>query len=202
MEHNPRDLEWQRRYEEEDTPWDKGAPSPALADYLRENRIEGRILVPGCGRGHDVRALAAQQDADVVGLDLSPAAITEAQRLAAHAPGVFRFITGDFFQLTPDLTANFDWLVEHTCFCAIDPRLRHDYVEAAANALRTGGKVFAIFYMNPDSETAPPFPVTRGELSALFDPHFTLLEEWAPRNSFPGREQRELVRLLQKRPTP
>ena len=197
MEHNPRDLEWQRRYEQEDTPWDKGAPSPALADFLRERGVTGRVLVPGCGRGHDARALAAQAEADVVGLDLSPTAVAQANKLGVTAN--LSFVSGDFFQLPPELAGSFDWVVEHTCFCAIDPRLRQDYVKAAANALRDGGKFFGIFYMNPGSDSAPPFPSTREELSTLFDPRFTLLEEWVPQNSFPGREQRELVRLLQKR---
>jgi SAM-dependent methyltransferase len=199
MKHDPRDLEWQRRYEAEDTPWDKGAPSPVLVDFLREHRITGRILVPGCGRGHDARALAAQPDATVVGLDLSSAAVAQAQRLSAKTTTNLIFLTGDFFHLPPEMSGAFDWLVEHTCFCAIEPKFRPAYADAAARALRAGGKVFAIFYLDPRSETAPPFPVTREELSALFDPHFTLLEEWIPSHSFPGREQRELVRLLQKR---
>jgi SAM-dependent methyltransferase len=200
MEHDPRDLEWQRRYEENDTPWDKGAPSPALVDYLRENPIAGRILVPGCGRGHEARALAAQAGAEVVGLDLSAAAVAEARKLAPETMPNLRFITGDFFALPPDLDGAFDWIVEHTCFCAIDPHRRGDYVRAAARALRDGGMLFGIFYLEPDSDPGPPFRVSRDELSALFVPHFTLLEEWVPRASFPGREGRELVRVLRRQP--
>jgi SAM-dependent methyltransferase len=199
MEHNPLDLEWQRRYEQEDTPWDKGAPSPALADFLRERDITGRVLVPGCGRGHDARAIAVRPEATVVGLDLSPTAVAQANKLGTAAN--LSFLGGDFFRLPPQWAGWFDWVVEHTCFCAIDPRLRQDYVRATANALRDGGRFFGIFYMTPDHDSAPPFPSTREELSALFDPHFTLLEEWVPQRSFPGREQRELVRLLQKRPS-
>jgi SAM-dependent methyltransferase len=199
MEHDPRDLEWQRRYEEDDTPWDKGTPSPALADFVRERGMAGRVLVPGCGRGHDARAIAAQPEATVVGLDLSPTAVAQARKLTPETARNLSFVTGDFFQLPPELTGSFDWLVEHTCFCAIDPDRRHDYVLSAARALCVGGRMFGIFYVNPDRDTAPPFPVSREEISALFDPHFTLLEEWVPRNSFQGREQRELVRLLQKR---
>jgi SAM-dependent methyltransferase len=199
MEFDPRDLEWQRRYEEGDAPWDKGAPSPVLVDYLREKRIAGRVLVPGCGRGHDARALAARAEAFVVGLDLSDAAVAQAENLTPAAMTNLSFVAGDFFSLPNAMVGSFDWLVEHTCFCAIDPRQRADYVAAAAGALGAGGKMFGIFYPDPRSETAPPFPVSRDELSALFDPHFTLLEEWVPKNSFPGRERRELVRILEKR---
>ena len=199
MQHNPRDLEWQRRYEEKDTPWDKGAASPALVDFLREYGITGRVLVTGCGRGHDARAVAAQAETTVIGLDLSTAAVAQARKLVPATMSNLSFVAGDFFRLPEGFAGSFDWLVEHTCFCAIVPSQRHDYVVAAANTLHAGGRIFGIFYLNPDSETTPPFPVTREELSALFDPRFTLLEEWVPRDSFPGREQRELVRIMQKR---
>jgi SAM-dependent methyltransferase len=199
MKHDPRELEWQRRYEEKDTPWDKGAAAPPLVEFLREGRISGRVLVPGCGRGHDARALAAQPNTSVVGLDLSPEAVAQAKALTPGVGANVSFITGDFFRLPKKLVRSFAWVVEHTCFCAIDPRLRPDYAAAAASALRTDGILFAIFYLDPRSETAPPFPVTRDELDALFGPSFNLLEEWVPKTSFPGREQRELIRLLQKK---
>lgn len=201
MKHDPRDQEWQRRYEQNDTPWDKGVPAPALTTFLHQKQISGRVLVPGCGRGHDVRALGAQPDTSVVGLDVSTLAIAQAKELASQATPDLNvsFIVGDFFHLPAKLKRSFDWLVEHTCFCAIEPSRRPDYVRAAASALRTGGRIFGIFYLNPDKESEPPFPVSKQQLSELFDPHFTLLEEWVPTDSFPGRENRELVRVMQKR---
>ena len=201
MAHNPRDLEWQRRYEAEDTPWDKGRPAPPLAKFLRENRIAGRVLVPGCGKGHDVRALGAQPSISVVGLDLAPAAIAQAKALTDEKKSGtnVNFIVGDFFHLPKNLIRSFDWVVEHTCFCALDPGQREDYVRAADSALRTDGKIFGIFYLTPDVETGPPFAISREEISRLFDPHFTLVEEWVPEECFPGRENRELVRVMQKR---
>jgi len=200
--HDPRDLEWQRRYEQNDTPWDHGAPAPALLRYLKQHAISGHVLVPGCGRGHEVRALALQPNCSAVGLDLSPAAIAEATRLAARSglTSNVSFIIGDFFHLPPEINGSFDWLVEHTCFCAIDPNQRPDYVQAACSALRPGGKIFGIFYLTPEAESGPPFAVSREELSELFDPHFTLLEQWVPEESFPGRENREWIAIWQKLP--
>jgi len=65
--------------------------------------------------------------------------------------------------------------------------------------LRTGGKIFGIFYLDPDVENGPPFAVSAAELLQLFQSHFDLVEEWVPRENFPGRENRELIRILQKR---
>jgi len=198
---DPRDLEWQRRYQENDTPWDKGAPAPPLALYLVSNSIAGRVLVPGCGRGHDVRALAAQPNCVAVGLDISPIAIAEATRLAAETnlSAGTSFVLGDFFRLPHEMLNAFNWLVEHTCFCAIDPSLRDDYVRSAAAVLRPGGKIFGIFFLTPDVEAGPPFGISREELLGHFAPHFQLIHHWAPTMSYPGRENRELVLLMQKR---
>lgn len=197
---NP-DLEWQRRYEQNDTPWDKGAAAPALVGYLTVSQITGRVLVPGCGRGHEVRVLGTHPQTSVVGLDLSATAIAQARDLAAQSPssGAISFVEGDFFNLPVGLRSSFDWLVEHTCFCAIEPPRRPDYVLAASTALRTGGKIFGIFYLNPDTESGPPFAISKEEISELFDPDFILVKEWVPTDSFPGRENRELVRIMQKR---
>ncbi len=195
------DLEWQRRYEENDTPWDKGEVAPALARYLREGKIAGRVLVPGCGRGHEVRALGELPKTTVVGLDVSAAAVAQAKGLAAQMSSEqeVSFVVGDFFHLPVKLRRSFDWVVEHTCFCAIEPHRRQDYVRAAAAALRSDGKIFGIFYLNPETESGPPFAVSREELVELFDPHFTPMEEWVPKEAFAGREGRELVRIMQKR---
>ena len=160
MKHDPRDLEWQRRYEQNDTPWDKGVSAPALTTFLRENQIAGRVLVPGCGRGHDVRALGTQPNISVVGLDISSTAVAQAKELSSPSDLDVNFIVGDFFDLPSQLKRSFDWLVEHTCFCAIKPEQRPDYVLAAASALRMGGKIFGIFISTPTRRVVPrlPFP--------------------------------------------
>jgi SAM-dependent methyltransferase len=191
--------DWQSRYEQHDTPWDKGAPAPELVRYLGTGAISGRVLVPGCGRGHEVLALGAWPGCDAVGLDLSATAMAEATK-SALARGInAEFVTGDFFRLPSAMPGTFDWLVEHTCFCAIDPKRRADYVLAAKLALRKGGRIFGIFYLDPGVESGPPFAVSKEELAALLDPHFDLIEEWLPRESFPGRENREWIRIMEKR---
>ena len=55
-------LDWNNAYEENRMPWDKGAAAPPLLEYLERAEMKGRIFVPGCGLGHDVRALASTGD--------------------------------------------------------------------------------------------------------------------------------------------
>ena len=85
----------------------------------------------------------------------------------------------------------FDWIFEHTLFCAIQPRQRDDYVRAVTRWLKPGGSYLAVNYLIPDKD-GPPFGTTRQELWDRFSPRFDLLEEWVPR-SYPNRTGLELM---------
>jgi ubiquinone/menaquinone biosynthesis C-methylase UbiE len=201
-------MEWEQRYRTGDTPWEKGAPAPPLLEWLgSRGAMRGGILVPGCGLGHDVRAIAAASPtAQVVGLDIAPSALDQARRFSLAGKETYQL--ADLFDLPADLTNRFEWVFEHTCFCAIEPRQRQDYVIGIIRALQPDGALLAIFYLNPwdpgeaPEEGGPPFAVTREELDRLFGTHFELVEELKPRTAYPGREGREIIRLLRKRPAP
>jgi cyclopropane fatty-acyl-phospholipid synthase-like methyltransferase len=190
-------MNWQARYESGETPWDEGAPHPALLDFIASSGpFQGRILLPGCGLGHDVRALSTPAN-QVIGLDFAPAAIAKAQTFPKT--GSEEYLLADLFNLPPGLRSSFDWIVEHTCFCAIDPSMRPAYAAAVAGALKPGGQIFAVFYLNPDADHQPPYGAAIPELDQLFSPSFTLLRQWVPARTYPGRESRELIRLLKLR---
>jgi len=190
-------VNWEERYRVGDTPWDEGYAAPGLTEFLERHPILGEILVPGSGPGHDVRALAAQgKGVRVLGLDLSPTAV----RLAESFPraGGETYEVGDLFHLPPSWSEGFDWVVEHTCFCAIPPEARADYVRAIERVLKPGGRYFAVFYLNPAAPKGPPHGVSREEIDHLFHARFRLLEEWRPVGAFEGREGRELCQVRQK----
>lgn len=171
-------------------PWEKGEPSPGLVDFLAAHPElpRGRVCVPGCGTGHDVRAWA-QAGFPVFGYDLAPSAIrlaverTEAAGLAAN------FQLADFLQDDPPLL--FDWVFEHTLFCAIQPVERDAYVSAVLRWLKPDGHYLAVNYMIPDKD-GPPFGTTREELADRFSRQFALRQEWVPR-SYPNRTGLELM---------
>ncbi|MBI3879890.1 MAG: methyltransferase domain-containing protein [Verrucomicrobia bacterium] len=175
--------DWESKYRAGDTPWEKGEPSPGLVDFLAERTdlALGTVLVPGCGFGHDVRVLA-RRGFRATGYDLAPSAVRLASAMTpADLPAEFR--GGDF--LFDEPCAQFDWLFEHTCFCAIDPSLRPEYVQAAVRWLKPGGQLLAVHYLIPDTD-GPPFGTTREEVVARFSPHFERVDDWVPR-SYPNR---------------
>lgn len=193
--------DWEVAYQNGETPWDKGRAHPALLRWLARHPVEGRVLVPGCGSGHDVRALAANPLAEVLGLDLAPsAALVSARHKRA---GSERYLTGNF--LADGIPGGpFDWIFEHTCFCAIDPASRPMYVRAAARALRPGGHLLAIFYRNPGhgGGDAPPYGCAMPEIDRLFSPWFDMVSEEQNFETFEGREGREVLRLMRRNSVP
>lgn len=197
--------DWEQHYQEKDTPWDKGEAAPGLIEFVKNrSALEGRVLVPGCGLGHDVRALTevGKDASEVIGLDISPSAMEQANKFPKV--GNEQFVVGDFFDLSDDLNGTFDWIWEHTCFCAIDQDMREQYVQASAKALKAGGKLLAVFYLNPYDEEhppgeGPPHGCSLEELEKLFSPHFDITEHWQPSEAYPGREKKELMMILQKK---
>ena len=197
------ELEWDTHYKDGTPPWDKGAPAPPLTDFVEGGgEISGRVFVPGCGRGHDARYLA-KHGAIVTGFDISPTAITEATALAKeeNITGI-EFVEGDLFALPKALHGAFDWVVEHTCVSGLPPAFRPAYFDAIHSVLPSGGKVFAIWFIEPDmepGESGPPFGIAKQEIAELAGDRFETLDEWVPKSVFEGREGAELVQILQKK---
>lgn len=199
-------MDWEQCYHSGITPWDKGTPAPPLVEWLetRPNSIRGPLLVPGCGLGHDIHPLLSLSEAaPIVGLDIAPEAIRRARRQFSD-PRV-RFEIDDLFALPERHMDAYDWVWEHTCFCAIDPSRRDDYVSAAHRALRPGGQLLAVFYVDPyDDEhrpgEGPPHGVTIEELEERFvgSGAFRRLESYVPGRSYQGREGLERMMRLEK----
>jgi len=187
---------WEQRYQTNDMPWEKGAPSPGLVDFLAAHRdLAGEtVCVPGCGTGHDVREWS-RAGFRVYGYDLAPSAVRIGSERTVAAGLTAQFRLADFLRDEPPFP--FDWLWEHTLFCAIQPDERELYVRAARRWLKPGGHYLAVNYLIPDTE-GPPFGTTREELWTRFSPHFELAREWVPR-SYPNRTGLELMMWWRRR---
>jgi cyclopropane fatty-acyl-phospholipid synthase-like methyltransferase len=188
---------WEERYRTGDMPWEKGEASPGLVDFLKEHPELPRetVCVPGCGTGHDVRAWAAA-GFQAFGFDLAPSAIALATEKTSAAGLEAKFRLSNF--LTDDPPRKFDWLFEHTLFCAIQPEERRAYLKAVIRWLKPQGNYLAVNYLIPDKE-GPPFGTTREELVGLFSKDFRLLSDWVPR-SYPNRQGLERMMWWQRRP--
>jgi SAM-dependent methyltransferase len=184
---------WEAIYQADDAGWDIGKPAPPFVDLLSEAPpwlVPGAMLVPGCGAGHDAAAFADAGFA-VTAVDFAPSAVR-----FARAKGL-KVVEGDFLALPAEFANQFDFVLEHTCFCAIPVANRPCYVVAAAQALKPGGSLIGLFYrFDPPDDEGPPFAVGEAEFRAAFDPLFEILEFRVPARSHGKRQGRErFVRL-------
>jgi methyl halide transferase len=193
--------DWEQAYIEGKAYWDRGAVSPPLLDWLTAagGRLAGRVLVLGCGPGHEVGFLHAT-GVDVCGLDISPAGIELARKNYPLVPAE-RWLCQDLFAMPAGLRGSFDVVVEHTCLSGMPPDLRPAYAAAVLAALKPGGLIVGVWFINPDldpGETGPPYPLAVEVLDGLFAGRAEVLEDYVPGRAFPGREGRERVRVLRK----
>lgn len=196
--------DWESRYLAEDTPWDKGTHAPPLDEVLTSIAPsewgDGPILVPGCGSGHDVRRLA-RLGVPVIGLDISRSALKRAESYPLVGQEVYE--AGDFLAPSWSEGRVFSGWWEHTCFCAIDPSDRDNYVNAAAACLSPGALFAGVFFLTPydpgEDSTGPPFESSVEEIMGLFQQSFDFVEGWVPSSSYPGREGREWVGIFRRK---
>src|ERR1043166_6789676 len=98
-------MDWDEYYQRGEVFWDKGAPAPALRQDLERHGVRGRVLVPGCGRGHEV-AVAVEHGLDATGLDIAPTGVAEARAL--YPQFAERFVAGGFFFSPAEVGGAFD----------------------------------------------------------------------------------------------
>ena len=185
---------WNKRYVEEDFPWDLGKPSPPLQNYystLENKNI--RILIPGAGNGYEAAELNQLGFKNVFLLDWSDTVLANFRKNNPEFPSD-HVIQADFF----DYSNQFDLILEQTFFCALYPALRTKYVVKMMELLVAGGKLCGVLFDFPLTEKGPPFGGSPGEYIDLFSPYFSVLKLERCPDSEPSREGKELFLELQK----
>jgi len=186
---------WEQRYQQGKTGWDRGDSSPNLHHWLEEQAIKPcRILVPGCGNGHEVLHLA-EKGFDVVAIDIAPSAISnlesalKANQLQAEA------VQADFFKWQPEQT--FDAIYEQTSLCSLPPAQWQAYEQCLYQWLKPKGKLLAQF-MQTNEEGGPPFHCDISAMSDLFTPQRWKWSEEHTTQVIHSRGKCEKVYLLEK----
>ena len=184
---------WQQRYEQDSIGWDMGqvsAPLKAYIDQLPESAKEQSILVPGAGNAYEVGYLHEQGFTNVTLVDFAPAPIAAFAERYPNFPAK-HLICADFFELSP-AQYQFDWVLEQTFFCAINPSRRDEYVQQMAALLKPNGKLIGLLFDKDFGRYEPPFGGTKAEYQQRFEPHFDIEIMESSDNSHPARQGSEL----------
>lgn len=206
---------WERDYQRGEAGWDMGTPTPVFQRLLREGALgtgalgtsalenapyavefpPGRMLVPGAGRGHDAREFA-RHGFEVVAVDFAPGAV-DAMRKALTPETTHEIWQGDLFQLPAAWNETFDYVLEYTCLCALDPRRRGEYADTMARVLKRGGQYIALAFPTSGFTGDPPFLVNAAELRALMEQRgLKLLYREIPSDSIKPRKGREELLVM------
>ena len=155
--------QWEQRYQQGTTGWDRGDSSPNLHYWIEKQSLEAcRILVPGCGNGHEVLHLA-KKGFDVVAIDIALSAIENLTDALAANQLQAEAVQADFFTWQPEQA--FDVIYEQTSLCALPPAQWQAYEQCLYQWLKPKGKLLAQF-MQTGNKGGPPFHC---DVSAMFD---------------------------------
>ncbi len=153
---------WDERYESGDTRWDAAGAHPLLDSLIPPLKITRcRILILGCGAGHDA-AWWEKQGHIVTGVDFSKEAIEQARTLYGERDSL-KWVQLDVFNLPKDWTSRFDIVFENTMFCAIPPARREELVRTWWRLLTPRGRVIGLALIM-DKLAGPPYGASEWEL--------------------------------------
>ncbi|MCA8941224.1 MAG: methyltransferase domain-containing protein [Planctomycetes bacterium] len=188
-------MDWVRAYSERRTPWDLSMVTPPLRALLRSGRHlhwglpkRARVAVPGCGRGHDLRALSAA-GMRVTGFDIVPDVVDEARALLRWNRASGKVLCRDVLGLAQEFGESFDLVYDYTCFAALPRYLRKSYALEMRTILDTGGILLQLAFPfgGPVNGGGPPYPILLEDLAESIGPWFDLVEDFAAEGSPTGR---------------
>jgi methyl halide transferase len=186
---------WSNRYKDKNTGWDIGYVSTPLKTYFDqlENK-DLKILIPGGGNSYEAEYLHNLGFKNVHVVDISSIPLQGLQERLPNFPSG-HLIHANFF----DLDMAFDLIIEQTFFCALDPKLRSQYIMTSHQLLNKNGKIVGLLFDDPLNEDHPPFGGNKEEYITYFNPMFNIEIMASCYNSVKPRASRELfIKMIKK----
>ena len=189
---------WNEIYQtQEQLPWSLHQASPLFEDMVPRLKLtKARIIVLGAGEGHDA-AYFAREGHIVTAVDYSDQAIERGKKLYSDLSNL-KWIKADVLKLTPEHFGQYDYVIEHTCYCAISPMDRNSLVKMWKNLLTERGHLIAAFFAMHKPK-GPPYGGSEWEIRQRLKSgfHFIFWGRW--KASSPARQGKELFVFAQKK---
>ena len=189
---------WENKYEKGEIGWDLGSETPVFS-AISETLKPGNVCILGCGNGYDAISFS-MKGFNVTAVDFAETPIKNINKIANNLFLTINTIQEDIFDLTPKYNNSFDYILEQTCFCAIDPKNRAQYRNLAYDLLKVGGKLIGLWMpLDKDiKEGGPPFGVEEDEIKKLFSKQWKIKEDCFPVQSIEARKGKEKLIVFEK----
>ena len=190
---------WEQSYKSGDMAWDLGGPTPIFDDWIESQTDSLSVCILGAGNGWDAINFA-DKGHNVTAVDFAKSAIHNMHKSACERGLKLNLINSDIFDLNNLFSHSFDIVLEYTCYCAISPHRRLEYVKMVNKILKPNGKLVAILFpVDKDvNDHGPPFGVDLNSTITLFSKYFTLDTKEIHELSIDQRRGREVFIIFNK----
>ena len=189
---------WDEKYISGDTKWDLGKSTPIFDNWINNYKLPLKICVLGAGNGWDAINFSVLGH-DVTAVDFSKFAIENMKKYCNKNGIDMSILKMDIFNLNNKFKKYFDIVIEYTCFCAISPILRIDYLQVVYDILKPHGKFVALLFpIDKTVKDGPPYAIDIDYIIPLISSYMNLVEINIPINSVPRRKGREVFVLYEK----
>lgn len=186
---------WDNHYQEGKKPaWDAGRITTPLKEYFDQlGNKDLKILIPGCGNGHEAEYLFEHKFENIFLLDWSEKAILDFSERNKDFPKQ-NLITDDFFRHK----GSYDMIIEQTFFCSLPRVQRQEYFIKTHSLLNKDGRLTGLLFDYDFKNDNPPFGGTKEEYLSYINNLFEIKVFEPCYNSIKPRAGREIFMHLKK----
>lgn len=162
---------WNSKYLNNQATWDISGPTPAFINWFKNKNKNKNIIIPGSGNSHDAIFLA-NLNYNVCAVDFSTSAVNNVKNNKMKNLAIFE---QDYFDLDSSFNNTFDYFLEYTFYCAINPNRRNEYIKKSYNLLKPNGKFvgFLLPINKSLKDGGPPYGIDLLKTEKLFSKYFT-----------------------------
>ena len=189
---------WENIYLEDDAGWDLKGVTPVFK-HISNELEKGSVCFIGCGRGYDAVHFA-KKGFQVTAVDFAPTPVADLSTLAKKESVILTIVQDDIFSLHQAFKSSFDFVIEQTCFCAIQPERRQEYESMVKLILKPRGSLIGLWFPLDKKleEGGPPWGTTTEEVKSVFSDAWCIKKEEFPEHSINSRKGREKLIIFQK----
>ena len=190
---------WEESYQSGEMGWDLGRTTPVFENWIQSKSDPLSICILGAGNGWDALHFS-KLGHTVTAVDFAESAINNMHKSAQRYDLSINVLHLDIFDLSQKFHQDFDVVLEYTCFCAIDPMRRKDYIEMVSHILKPEGELVGLFFPIDKDPTdgGPPFGVDIHATTLLFSRYMRLIKKETSQLSIERRKGREVFVIFRK----